>query len=76
MKKALKLVFDGQVFQPEEPVDLTPNTCYFAIIEKIEEGPKKIPNRALRRIRERAMDLGIYDLARQHDHYLYGTDKR
>jgi hypothetical protein len=76
MKKALKLVFDGQVFQPEEPVNLTPNTCYFAIIEKIEERPKKIPNRALRRIRERAMDLGIYDLARQHDHYLYGTDKR
>lgn len=76
MKKTLKVVFDGQVFQPEEPVDLTPNTCYFAILEKIEEKPKKIPNRALRRILERAMDLGIFDLARQHDHYLYGTDKR
>ncbi len=41
MKKTLKLVFDGQVFQPEEPVDLTSNTCYFAIIEKIEEGLKR-----------------------------------
>jgi len=76
MKKTLKVVFDGQVFQPEEPVDLSPNTYYVAIIEKMEEKPKKIPNRALRRIRERAMDLGISDLARQHDHYLYGTDKR
>ena len=34
------------------------------------------PTRAFRRIRERATDLGVKDLADQHDHYLYGVDKR
>lgn len=34
------------------------------------------PTRAFRRILERATDLGISDLAEQHDHYLYGVDKR
>jgi hypothetical protein len=33
------------------------------------------PTRAFRRILERATDLGITDLAEQHDHYLYGVDK-
>jgi hypothetical protein len=32
--------------------------------------------RAFRRILERATDLGVSDLAEQHDHYLYGTDKK
>lgn len=31
--------------------------------------------RAFRKILERAMDLGVTDLAEQHDHYLYGVDK-
>jgi hypothetical protein len=32
--------------------------------------------RAFRKILERATDFGITDLAEQHDHYLYGTDKK
>ena len=32
--------------------------------------------RAFRKILERATDLGVTDLAEQHDHYLYGTDKK
>ena len=32
-------------------------------------------SRAFRRILERATDLGVTDLAENHDHYLYGTDK-
>lgn len=35
-----------------------------------------VGNRAFQRIAERATDLGITDLAAQHDHYLYGTEKR
>lgn len=34
------------------------------------------PTRAFRRILERAADLGITDLAGQHDHYLYGVEKQ
>ncbi len=30
---------------------------------------------AFQRILERATDLGVSDLAEQHDHYLYGVDK-
>lgn len=33
------------------------------------------PSHALQRIAERATDLGLGDLAEQHDHYLYGVDK-
>jgi hypothetical protein len=31
---------------------------------------------AFQRILDRATDLGISDLAEQHDHYLYGTEKQ
>lgn len=34
------------------------------------------PTPAFQRILDRATDLGIADLSEQHDHYLYGTDKR
>ncbi|MEJ2736737.1 MAG: hypothetical protein P8189_24765 [Anaerolineae bacterium] len=36
----------------------------------------KSPTLAFRRILERASDLGISDLAEQHDHYLYGLEKK
>jgi hypothetical protein len=31
---------------------------------------------AFQRILARATDLGVSDLAEQHDHYLYGTEKQ
>jgi hypothetical protein len=31
--------------------------------------------RSFQRILERATNLGVTDLAEQHDHYLYGTEK-
>jgi len=34
------------------------------------------PPRAFQRILDRATDLGVDDLAEQHDHYLYGLEKR
>ena len=37
--------------------------------------PPQATTRAFQRILERATDLGVNDLAEQHDHYLYGTDK-
>ncbi len=41
-----------------------------------QESEKKPKQRALQRILARAQDLGVSDLAEQHDHYLYGTEKR
>ncbi len=36
--------------------------------------PQSTP--AFKRILDRATDLGVSDLAEQHDHYLYGIEKR
>lgn len=74
MKKTLEVVFDGQVFLPEEPPELEPNARYTVTVEQQEEW-KTPPSRAFRRILERATDLGVSDLAEQHNHYLYGTEK-
>jgi hypothetical protein len=75
-RKTLTVTFDGQVLCPEEPVDLEPNVHYIVTIERKEDKPQVPSNRAFRRILGRATNLGISDLAQQHDHYLYGTEKR
>jgi hypothetical protein len=72
MTKTLNVASGIREFQPEGHVDF--HTHHAATIGTSEE--KAIPNRAFKRILKRAMDLGISDLATQHDHYLYGTDKR
>jgi hypothetical protein len=39
--------------------------------------PRSKPStQAFQRILDRATDLGVSDLAEQHDHYLYGVEKR
>ncbi len=69
-KKTLTVTFDRQVLCPEEPVDLEPYVQHVVAIERKEEKPQVSSNRAFRRILERATNLGISDLAEQHDHYL------
>jgi hypothetical protein len=41
-----------------------------------EPEPESEEPSAFQRILERATDLGVSDLAEQHDHYLYGLPKR
>jgi len=74
MTETLYATFDGRVFLPESTVDLQPNRRYF--IQISPESKSAIKPKALKRILARARDLGITDLAEQHDHYLYGTEKR
>ena len=71
MTKRLNVASDIHAFQSGGHVDF--HTHHFATIGTSEE--KEIPNRAFKQILKRAMDLGISDLAMQHDHYLYGADK-
>ena len=54
-----------------EPVEVIARLVETARQQRLAESP----TRAFRRILERATDLGITDLAEQHDHYLYGVDK-
>ncbi|UFP94681.1 antitoxin family protein [Gloeobacter morelensis] len=75
MSTVVTVIFDGQVFRPEVPLDLEPNRRYRVTIE-----PAPAPNTATD-----AWDL-LADLAgtieappdwsSEHDHYLYGTPKR
>lgn len=80
MTRTVAVVYDGEVFRPEEPVDLPPNTrghVTIADADQVEERTEVSPPRAVRRILERARALDLpSDLAAQHDHYLYGTPKR
>lgn len=62
------LAIDEQI----EPIDLIAHLVE-AARQHHEAGA---PARAFRKILERAADLGVTDLAEQHDHYLYGVDKR
>jgi hypothetical protein len=77
MTKTLHAVFDGKALFPEEAVDdLVPYQRYLIQIIFQEKPLKKKKNRVLQRISARATDLGVSDLAAQHDHYLYGTKKK
>jgi len=75
MTKTVYAIFDGYSFIPEIPLDLQANQRYLIQIssEKLSE---KSEQNVLKRILTRAKDLGVSDLADQHDHYLYGTEKR
>lgn len=76
MTQTLYAKYDGHVLMPEGKIDLLPNQRYLI---RIEIKPKQKPKRKkkiLQRLSARAKDLGVSDLAAQHDHYLYGTEKR
>jgi len=72
----LYAIFDGEVLRPEGKFDLDLNTRYKVLVEKPIAQFPEIKNRALRRILELAIPMGIHDFAEQHDHYLYGVPKK
>ena len=53
-------------------VELLDRLTASAIASRAEGEPSTL---AFQRILARATDLGVGDLAEQHDHYLYGTEK-
>lgn len=85
---AIKGHFDGKVFVPDEPVDLTPNQRVVIHVEPVkdtaEEGAPEdqantgAPQSLLDWIVANPVDDPSLptDLAHQHDHYLYGTPKK
>jgi hypothetical protein len=77
MARTITVVFDGEVFRPREPVDLPAHAEYRLTVEESKAGAEdeEMPE-VFRRILGRARDLGVGDLAEQHDHYLCGTPKR
>ena len=79
MVTVIRVVFDGKVFRPQEPVDLEPNTSYTITIESeladdsnrvdVVEGVEEHPLTAIRRL---AKDMGVTDLSTNHDWYAHG----
>jgi hypothetical protein len=75
MIKTVYAVFDGYAFIPETPADLQTGQKYLIQILP-EKSIEKPAQNVLKRILAKAKDLGVSDLAEQHDHYLYGTEKQ
>ncbi len=76
MTQTLYATYNGQVLMPEGKVNLLPNQRCLIRIEVLAKQELKRKKKILQRLSARAIDLGISDLAAQHDHYLYGTEKR
>ncbi len=76
MTQTLYATYDGQVLMPEGKVNLLPNQRCLIRIEVLAKQELKRKKKILQRLSARAIDFGISDLAAQHDHYLYGTEKR
>lgn len=74
MATKLDVMFDGSVLRPIDKIKLIPGKKYTIIIysEDDEKNPERDP---AYNIASLAVDTGIPDLACEHDHYLYGTDK-
>jgi hypothetical protein len=76
MTTTVRAVFDGQVFRPDEPVQLEPNARYVLTVEPEggaaaadgpgQPGQEVYPLSALGAL---ATDMGVTDLAARHDRY-------
>jgi hypothetical protein len=60
----------------EEQTDLMALLSRLAALAAKPRTRARPSTRAFQRILDRATDLGVADLAEQHDHYLYGLEKR
>ena len=72
MALTVHAIFDGEVLRPEESVSLEPNKRYRLTVEEdanaASNGDKARPY-PLSELLEAADDLGIADMAEQHDRY-------
>ncbi len=71
MSHTIHVIFDGEVFRPEESVPLKPNTRYRVTVEEQEEQPESSQEaeHPLTAIARLATDMGVTDLAERHDYY-------
>lgn len=70
----IKAIYDGKRVKLLEPVNLPPDTPLVVTVKKKPSAGRKRKD-PWESLGEEAIDLGIEDLAEQHDHYLYGVHK-
>lgn len=72
MTVTVRAVFDGQVFRPEQPVDLEPDKSYELTVQGVADVPpvdeEPYPLSVLASL---ATDMGVDDLAERHDAYAH-----
>src|SRR5207237_9209828 len=71
MLKTIRVLFDGEVLRPEEPLDLEPDTTYVVTIESAPRPATdgEVFEHPLTTIGNLATDMGVTDLADRHDYY-------
>ncbi len=76
MPETIAVVYDGEVFRPESPISLAPNTRYEITIKTVQPTVVEADSDGWEGI---ASLIGTVpappDWAAEHDHYLYGTPK-
>jgi hypothetical protein len=75
MTQTLSVVYDGEVFRPETPLDLKPNTRYLIIVQSVLPIPELEIEGDAWDVLDSLVDSydGPEDWSAEHDHYLYGT---
>ncbi|HZO88958.1 MAG TPA: antitoxin family protein [Chthonomonadaceae bacterium] len=73
MSQTVEAIFDGEVFRPETPLDLRPNTRYRITIESLADTSEADVWTLLGNLT--GSIEAPADWASEHDHYLYGTPK-
>lgn len=73
MSKTLHAIYDGEVLRPEVKSDLQPNTRYRITIEEEENNGPEADEKAypLTTLLGVATDMGVTDLATNHDKYAH-----
>ena len=69
-------VYENGVLRLSRRLNLPEHTHVDVQIELRPAGTEPPSDNVLQRLAALAADLGTDDLAEQHDHYLYGTEKR
>lgn len=75
MARTVRVLFDGEVFRPEQPVDLRPNVTYVVTVEgeASPDGEAAVEETyPLTEIGRLATDMGVTDLSTNHDRYAHG----
>ncbi len=74
MDRIVTATFDGQVFQPDTPLDLQPNTRYILTVHPALEASPELEGDAWDLLKRLAGTIDAPpDWSIEHDHYIHGT---
>ena len=76
MSKSICATFDGEVLRPEETNGLEVNERYLVIVENDDAAKTHVHEHPLTILLEMATDMGVDNLAPQHDFYAHGRDRK